>query len=134
MCLSSFSWDFFSVLSPVSFALHTVLSHRSLFASGCHFQSLLSSHPFPLLTHSELSIATSLPHFPSLPLSIPLFPVCICARSLSPVPVSFPFSQFALLLYGSLSLSASSLSRLPPHPALYSLALPLSPCFSMSLT
>lgn len=59
------------------------------------------------------------------------------ARSLSLIPVSSLLSRFALLLYGSISLSASSLHDPPPPPIPFSIPLlfpSLSLCFSLSVT
>lgn len=54
------------MISP-SFILFLHSASHSLGFSGCHFQSFFSSHPFPLLTLSELSIAASFARFPCSP-------------------------------------------------------------------
>lgn len=136
----------FSQCSPLLFLLLYILYlalSLSLCFSGCHFQSLLSCYPFPLLTHSELSIAASLPHFPSSPTPQPphsLSCLHVHSRSVS-CSCSFPPS-LNLLSYGSFSLFCI-LSPLPPHlrslfprssPLSRSLVRSLSLSFSMSLT
>lgn len=142
MCLPSSSWDSLSAL-PSCFFCFTYCTQPSLSLcfSGCHFQSLLSCYPFPLLTHSELSIAASLPHFPSSPTPHPphsLSCLHVHSRSVSR-SCSFPPS-LNLLSYGSFSLFCI-LSPLPPHlrslfPRSFPLSLvrSLSLSFSMSLT
>lgn len=121
----------------VFFCFPSSISHLSFYFSGCHFQSLLSSLPFPLLTHSELSIAASLPRFSSPPnLHSPLSCLHVCFTLC--VPVSSPSMSLNLLYYFIAAFHFSFTP--PPHssasfPSLFSLPfsfLPLPPLLHAS--
>ena len=132
-------------LSSVSFALFPLLCHLfSLCFSDCHFQSLLFSLPFPLLTHSELSIAASFPRFSSFPLFLSPSPsfLSACSLTLCRSVSSFPLS-LNLLSYFIGAFHFQHPLFTPTPPPLIPLSLfpcsshsPFSHsfCFSVSLT
>lgn len=150
--MPSSSWDFFQCSLPLFLLLYILYlaSVLSLCFSGCHFQSLFSSYPFPLLTHSELSIAASLPHFPSSPLSTPpsFLPACSLAPCLSSpsLPPSLNLLSYFMAAFHFLHplLSSRPPHPTPPHPSRslfpcsspLSLPLPhsVSLCLSLSVT
>lgn len=104
---------FFRALFSVSFALHTVHTHHSLFALVAATSNLPTPPiPSPVLTHSELSIAALLPRFHSFPLFPFPSPPFLCACSLA-LCLSFP----SLPLFRFLTLwQPLTLCILPLHP------------------